>query len=154
MASAAVVVGLAVGGCGQLDGGYDKGLSTRSAAETATPTPFATARRALGRGADQGALRAARRFLRGYLLYAYGRGSALAVDAATGALRGRLLREPPRVPEAVRQRRARVANLTTVEGGFERARLVADVDDDRTRYSIVLVMTRVRGRTWAVAEVR
>src|SRR4051812_19057080 len=48
--------------------------------------------------AEAAALTAARRFLKGYLPYSYGRGRASRIEAAASPLAATLQRSPPRVP--------------------------------------------------------
>jgi hypothetical protein len=79
------------------------------------------------------AKRVARRFLAGYLPYAYGRGSARAIEGASAELRDRLAAEHPRVPAAQRRRRPRVVLLQTEGRG-----VTALVDDGAHRYTIPL----------------
>lgn len=82
--------------------------------------------------------RAARRFLKRYLPYAYGRASAEDLAAATPELREQLARERPRVPASERRRRARVELLQSDSVTRERAELLAVIEDGARRYTIDL----------------
>jgi hypothetical protein len=90
------------------------------------------------------AKRVARRFLAGYLPYAYGRGSAQDIEGASAELRDRLIDERLRVPAAQRRRRPRVVLLQTEGTG-----VTALVDDGAHRYTIPLEV--VGGRVVDVA---
>jgi hypothetical protein len=79
------------------------------------------------------AKRVARRFLAGYLRYAYGRGSAREIEGASDELRARLAAERPRVPAAQRRRRARILLLQS-----EGTTVTALVSDGARRYTIPL----------------
>lgn len=81
---------------------------------------------------------AARRFLKRYLPYAYGRSSASKLTAATPELRAQLARERPRVPATERRRRARVELLQSDSVTRERAELLAVIDDGARRYTVDL----------------
>ena len=95
-------------------------------------------------------MRAARRFLAGYLPYSYGRGPAGRIEAAAAPLATMLRRQPPRVPAADRQLRARLVSLEVASSngdlGFD---LAAVVDDGRRRYSMILAV-RPAGDRWLV----
>ncbi len=97
------------------------------------------------------AKRAARRFLRRYLPYAYGRSTALKLTAATPELRAQLSREQPRVPTAERRRRARVDLLQSESATRERAELLAVVDDGARRYTVHLQLANTP-TGWLVAS--
>jgi hypothetical protein len=71
------------------------------------PPPVPTA-------AMRDARRVAERFLAGYLPFAYGRGSALAVGDVTPALRRQLLRARAQLTPVERRRRPRVLSVQTV----------------------------------------
>lgn len=60
------------------------------------------------------ASRVARRFLRSYLKFAYGRASATSVEAVTSGLRGQLTRDRAQVTPAERRRQPLVVSLTTL----------------------------------------
>jgi hypothetical protein len=82
--------------------------------------------------------RAARRFLKRYLPFAYGRSSATKLTAATPELRAQLARERPRVPATERRRRARVELLQSDSVTRERAELLAVITDGARRYTVHL----------------
>jgi hypothetical protein len=65
-------------------------------------------------GSIVAALRAARRFLHGYLAYIYGHGRAAHVSSATSTLARSLASRAPRVPPSMRARRPRVLALHAV----------------------------------------
>jgi hypothetical protein len=82
----------------------------RSSSQTSPlrpPPPVSTA--ALGH-----ARRSAERFLAGYLPFAYGRGSALAIRDVTPALRRQLLGQRAQLTPAERRQHPRVVSLQTV----------------------------------------
>jgi hypothetical protein len=85
--------------------------------------------------------RAARRFLAGYLPFAYGRVPANRVRAASPELRAQLERDRPRVPAAERRRRPRLELLQSNGVSPERADLVALVGDGARRYSVRLQLS-------------
>lgn len=97
------------------------------------------------------AKRAARRFLRYYLPYAYGRSTAAKLTAATPELRVQLARERPRVPASERRRRARVELLQSESVTRERAELLAVVDDGARRYTLHLQLANTP-TGWLVAS--
>lgn len=88
------------------------------------------------------ASRAARRFLLGYLPYAYGQRSASDLRSATPRLRSRLARERPRVPAGERGRRPRVVLVHADGAGPQRAGIAALVSDGVRRYSVSLELER------------
>ena len=99
------------------------------------------------------ARRVAERFLAGYLPFAYGRGSALAIRGVTPALRRQLLRERARVTPVERRRRPRVLSLQLV--GTTPAFVVATaiIDDGGvTAYRLRFTLQHGGGR-WAVSSV-
>lgn len=95
--------------------------------------------------------RAARRFLKRYLPYAYGRVSSAKLTAATPVLRAQLAREEPRVPAAERRRRPRVELLQSESVTRERAELLAVVDDGARRYPVHLQLANTP-KGWLVAS--
>jgi hypothetical protein len=95
---------------------------------------------------------AARRFLRGYLPFLYGRGPARAIEPATAELRARLVRSRVRVPPAARRRYPRVVAFQVRAAGGGRFAVSARVEDGgAVRYPVVLVVAR-RGGRWRVVE--
>lgn len=99
------------------------------------------------------ARRSAERFLAGYLPFAYGRGSALAVRGVTPALRGQLLRQRAQVTPVERRRRPRVVSLQLVGTTplFVVATAVID-DGGVARYRVRFTLSRSADR-WAVSGV-
>jgi hypothetical protein len=95
----------------------------------------------------------AERFLAGYLPFAYGRGSALAVRGVTPALRRQLLRDRARLTPVERRRRPRVLALQTVgtTPAFVVATAVID-DGGVTTYRLRFTLQREASR-WAVSTV-
>ena len=99
------------------------------------------------------AKRAARRFLRGYLPYTYGRGGAARIRSVDPDLRESLAREPPRVPPSVaRKARPRVTTVQAESIGRGRASALALVADGRRRYTVTLGLEREEGG-WRVADI-
>jgi hypothetical protein len=123
----------------------DSGPSAASALAVPASTPVAPSEESQPQTGPQGSSldvarskRAARRFLAGYLSYAYGRGPVRSIDSATAQLRADLARRPPRVPAAERRRRARVELLQSNGVSRQRAALLAVIRDGQRRYSIGL----------------
>jgi hypothetical protein len=99
------------------------------------------------------ARRSAERFLGGYLPFAYGRGSALAIRDVTPALRRQLLRQRAHLTPAERRRRPRVVSLQTI--GTTPAFVVATavIDDGAVvTYRLRFTLQLDAGR-WAVSSV-
>jgi hypothetical protein len=99
------------------------------------------------------ARRVSARFLAGYVAFAYGRGSALAVRGITQALRRQLLSQRAQLTPVERRRRPRVVAVQTV--GTTPVFVVATaVIDDRglARYRLRFTLQRGAGR-WAVSSV-
>jgi hypothetical protein len=99
------------------------------------------------------ALRAARRFLAGYLPYSYGRGSARKIVAITGALRHQLGVQAPRVPRRERRRRPRVRLLQTDAVHDRDASVRALIGDGARAYTVELHVVRRRAGRWRVGDV-
>ena len=99
------------------------------------------------------ARRVAERFLAGYLPFAYGRGSALAVRGITQALRRQLLSQRAQLTPVERRRRPRVVSLQTVgtTPAFVVATAVID-DGGMAAYRLRFTLQRGAGR-WAVSSV-
>ncbi|MGZ4254626.1 MAG: hypothetical protein ACXVH1_38385 [Solirubrobacteraceae bacterium] len=95
----------------------------------------------------------AERFLAGYLRFAYGRGSALAVGGVTPALRRQLLRQRAHLTPVERRRRPRVVSLQAIgtTPTFVVARAVID-DGGVATYRLRFTLERGGGR-WAVSSV-
>jgi hypothetical protein len=130
--------------------------STRTSAERpdSAGAPQAGLRPARSpRDSTRGAARVARRFLRGYLPFLYGQGSAGPIASASPHLLGRLARSRVRVPPAARRRHPWVVELRSARLGAERASVTATVDDGGvSRYPIELTLAR-RGGGWLVTAV-
>jgi hypothetical protein len=122
------------------------GASSPQSLPSRLPPPVPTA--AIG-----DARRVAERFLAGYLPFAYGRGSALAVRGVTPALRRQLLRDRARLTPVERRRRPRVLALQTVgtTPAFVVATAVID-DGGVTTYRLRFTLQREASR-WAVSTV-
>jgi hypothetical protein len=92
-------------------------------------------------------------FLAGYLPFAYGRGSALAIRAATQALRRQLLSQRAQLTPVERRRRPRVVALQTIGTTpvFVVATAVID-DGGLATYRLRFTLSRATGR-WAVSSV-
>jgi hypothetical protein len=88
--------------------------------------------------------RAARRFLKAYLPYTYGRARAARIAAVTPELRAELAAVAPRVPARERRRRPRLELLQSNGVSRDRAELVALVDDGRRRYPLHLQLANTR----------
>lgn len=99
------------------------------------------------------ARRVAERFLTGYLPFAYGRGSALAVGDVTSTLRRQLRRERARLTPVELRRRPRVVSLQTVgtTPAFVVAMAVID-DGGVATYRLRFTLQAGAGR-WAVSSV-
>ena len=110
------------------------------------PPPVPTA-------AMRDARREAERFLAGYLPFAYGRGSALAVGGVRSALRRQLLRGRARLTPVERRRRPRVVSLQTVGTTPEFVVATAVIDDGgAVTYLLRFTLQGGAGR-WAVSSV-
>jgi hypothetical protein len=99
------------------------------------------------------ARRVGERFLAGYLRFAYGRGSALAVSGVTPALRRELMRQRAQLTPVERRRRPRVVSLQTIgtTPTFVVARAVID-DGGVGAYPLRFTLEHGGGR-WAVSSV-
>ena len=98
------------------------------------------------------AKRLARRFLRGYLRFSYGRGATSAIVGSTDELRRRLAEERPRVPAKERRRRPRLVLVQSDSVSRAQARLLAFVSDGKRRYTVPLELVRTRAG-WRVVSV-
>ena len=96
--------------------------------------------------------RTARRFLAGYLPYAYGRAGVEGIDrrAAAPELRRLLASNSPRVSERTSRLRARVESLQTEASSTRAADVLVSVADGERRYAFPLTLERVAGR-WVVS---
>jgi hypothetical protein len=116
--------------------------------EEGTPPPALAASRADVAQAK----RAARRFLAGYLPYAYGRASVGQIRAISDPLRRRLAADRPRVWARERHRRPRT-ELLQAEGVSRRhAQLGALVSDGARRYTVPLELEH-SSAGWTVTDV-
>jgi hypothetical protein len=99
------------------------------------------------------ARRVAKRFLAGYLPFAYGRGSALAIRAATQALRRQLLSQRAQLTPVESRRRPRVVALQTIGTTPVFVVATAVIDDGGVAtYRLRFTLSRSAGR-WAVSSV-
>ena len=97
--------------------------------------------------------RTARQFLRGYLPYSYGQGSAERIQGASDELLAELADRPPRVAlNAPRGRRAKVTAVQAEAGEDGEISVLAFVEDSERDYALELALERV-GETWRVSEV-
>ena len=93
------------------------------------------------------------RFLVGYLRFAYGRGSALAVSGGTPALRSRLLRQRGVLTPVEHRRRPRVVSLQTIGTTPTFVVATAVIDDGGVAtYPLRFTLEHGGGR-WAVSSV-
>jgi hypothetical protein len=100
------------------------------------------------------ARRAAKRFLAGYLPFAYGRGRALAIPSTTQTLRRQLLlRQRAQLTPVERRRRPRVVALQTIGTTPTFVVATAVIDDGGVAtYRLRFTLSRSAGR-WAVSGV-
>jgi hypothetical protein len=99
------------------------------------------------------ARRAAERFLAGYLPFAYGRGSALAVRGITQTLRRQLLSQRAQPTPVERRRRPRVVSVQTIGTTPTFVVATAVIDDGGVAtYRLRFTLSRSAGR-WAVGSV-
>ncbi|MGZ6697947.1 MAG: hypothetical protein ACXVFL_20220 [Solirubrobacteraceae bacterium] len=92
-------------------------------------------------------------FLVGYLRFAYGRGSALAVSGVTSALRRRLLGQRARLTPVERRRRARVVSLQTIGTTPTFVVATAVIDDGGVATYLLRFTVEHGGGRWAVSGV-
>ena len=110
------------------------------------PPPVSTA-------AMREARRVAARFLAGYLPFAYGHGSALAIRGITPALRRELLRQRAQLTPVERRRRPRAVSLQTIGTTPTFVVATAVIDDGGvTTYRLRFTLQREADR-WAVSSV-
>ena len=99
------------------------------------------------------ARRVGERFLAGYLRFAYGRGSALAVSAVTLALRSELLRQRAQLTPVERRRSPRVVSLQMIGTTPTFVVATAVIDDGGVAaYPLRFTLEHGGGR-WAVSSV-
>jgi hypothetical protein len=104
------------------------------------------------RRVPEGVERAARRFLRAYMPFLYGRGPARAIQPTTAELRARLTRSRVRVPPAARHRHPHVEALRLRAAAAGRFAVSARIEDGGpARYPIELAVAHRDGR-WRVVE--
>lgn len=97
-----------------------------------------------------GARRVARRFLRGYLAFLYGRGRVADVPHVSSSVRQGLARGRARKTPAQGRRRPRVAELTVIGQAADAAIATAQVDDGGVAtYPLTFTLVRRAGR-WIV----
>ena len=98
-------------------------------------------------GSTASAVRAARRFLHGYLAYIYGHGRAAQVSAATSTLARSLASRAPRVPPSMRARRPRVLALRAAMAPTGVIEVTALINDGGLiNYPIELRLASLGGR--------
>jgi hypothetical protein len=103
-------------------------------------------------GSTVAALRAARRFLHGYLAYIYGHGRAAQMSAATSRLARSLASRAPRVPPSLRARRPQVLALHVVPAPTGVIEVTALVNDGGlVDYPIQLRLAGLGGRLLVAA---
>src|SRR5436309_11703280 len=106
--------------------------STRGARRRPSPVPASQLAHAR---------RVARRFLAGYLRFAYGRASAASVPAAATTLQRQLMRERVQVTPVERRRRPRVVSLTALGQPSDVVVVTALIDDGGvTNYALRLTV--------------
>ncbi len=96
----------------------------------------------------------AERFLAGYLPYAYGRGSALAVTGITSALRRQLLRSRAQLTPVERRRRPRVVSLQTTGTTPTFVVATAVINDGGAAAYRLRFTLRERAGGWVVSAVQ
>ena len=99
------------------------------------------------------ARRVAERFLAGYLPFAYGRGSALAIRGITPALRRQLLRQRAQLTPVERRRRPRVVSLQTIGTTPTFVVATAVIDDGGVATYRLRFTLELRAGRWAVSSV-
>jgi hypothetical protein len=97
--------------------------------------------------------RVAKRFLVGYLPFAYSRGSALAIRDVTPALRRQLLRQRAQLTPAERRQRPRVVSLQTVGTTPMFVVATAVIDDGGVATYRLRFTLQLDGGRWAVSGV-
>jgi hypothetical protein len=127
-----------------------RGEPSAPAATHPSSTPAPAAPREPAQAPDlseRSAVEVARRFLAGYLAYAYGRASAARVPDAAGALIASLERHPPRVTVGRQARLPRVEQLivTLAQSGQPAVTAVLN-DGGIVDYTVELVLARPHGR--------
>jgi len=106
----------------------------------------------VSRAAMLQARRVADRFLAGYLPFAYGRGSALAIRGITPVLRRELLGQRAQLTPVERRRRPRVLSLQTIGTTPAFVVATATIDDGGvSTYRLRFTLQRDAGR-WAVSS--
>jgi hypothetical protein len=115
---------------------------------SSTPTPAVHSEPAPAPDlSERSAAEVARRFLAGYLAYAYGRAPAAGVPDATQALIASLERHPPRVTVARQARLPRVERLVVTLARSGRPAVNAVLNDGGiVNYTVELVLARPHGR--------
>jgi len=113
---------------------------------TATPAVHSDPAQAPDLG-ERSAVRVARRFLAGYLAYAYGRAPAASMPGAARALIASLERHPSRVTIARQARLPRIEQLvlSLAQSGQPTVNAVLN-DGGIVNYTVELVLARLHGR--------
>lgn len=122
---------------------------TRTPRPTRDPAPS----RDVGQAALSAAIDPARRFVEGYLAYAYGRGRVSAIPDADPQLLRALAGQRARVPPAAAKRRPRLTTLRVTSRSPRIAQATATVAGPSTvQYALVFLLERRAGR-WTVTEI-
>lgn len=100
------------------------------------------------------ARRVAERFLAGYLRFAYGRGSALAITGITPALRRQLRQNPAEVTPVARRRHPRVVSLQTIATTPTFVVATAVIDDGGVATYRLRFTLEAGARRWLVGGVQ
>jgi len=95
---------------------------------------------------------AARRFLGGYLRWAYGHGPVAAIRAASSGLIGMLAASPPNIPPTMTGLQGRVRAIAMQRAGTRWQALV-NVNDAASTYQLTLTLARLAGGDWRVVKV-
>lgn len=122
---------------------------------TPRPTRDPAASRDVGQAALSAAIDPARRFVEGYLAYAYGLGRLSAIPDADPQLLRALAGQRARVPPAAARRRPRVSALRVTSRSPRMAQATATATvagASAVQYALVFLLERRAGR-WTVTEI-
>lgn len=95
---------------------------------------------------------AARRFVKGYLRFAYGQGDSRSIDSAAPSVVAKLIESHERVTPAAKTRDARIEDLDIRDVVSGRAAATATVEVDGVSFPITMKLG-VRGNRWLVESV-
>ena len=147
--TALVVIGLLVAGCGLRDPYAGSQPVAPSVAVRARAQATSDARARCGASTKA----AARAFMRGYLPYLYGLGSARAIACVTPVLRLALAAQPMTREDGASPRRPRLESLRPLAaGGGSRMRAIVS-DESGVYFPVELALVRWAGG-WLVAALR